>query len=77
MLDQRRRRLADVVQMLYKWFVFAGKGEFLPGLLMKEMDIHRYDSETILRIDQWIVFRQLIRQLQYNVWVLIWHFPSG
>ena len=24
MLDQRRRRLADVVQMLYKCFVFAG-----------------------------------------------------
>ena len=24
MLDQRRRRWADVVQMLYKCFVFAG-----------------------------------------------------
>ena len=24
MLDERRRRLADVVQMLYKCFVFAG-----------------------------------------------------
>ena len=24
MLDQRRRRWADVVQMLYKWFVFNG-----------------------------------------------------
>ena len=24
MLDQRRRRYADVVQMLYKCFVFAG-----------------------------------------------------
>ena len=24
MLDQRRRRWADVVQMLYKYFVFAG-----------------------------------------------------
>ena len=23
MLDQRRRRWADLVQMLYKWFVFA------------------------------------------------------
>ena len=23
MLDQRRRRWAGVVQMLYKWFVFA------------------------------------------------------
>ena len=26
MLDQRRRRWADVVQMLYKCFVFAGTG---------------------------------------------------
>ena len=26
-LDQRRRRWADVVQMLYKCFVFAGMGE--------------------------------------------------
>ena len=25
MLDQRRRRWVDVVQMLYKFFVFAGK----------------------------------------------------
>ena len=25
MLDQRQRRWANVVQMLYKWFVFAGK----------------------------------------------------
>ena len=24
LLDQRRRRVADVVQMLYKYFVFAG-----------------------------------------------------
>ena len=24
MLDQRRRRWADVVQMVYKYFVFAG-----------------------------------------------------
>ena len=24
MFDQPRRRWADVVQMLYKWFVFAG-----------------------------------------------------
>ena len=24
MLDQRRRRWADIVQMLYKYFVFAG-----------------------------------------------------
>ena len=24
MLDQRQRRLADAVQMLYKYFVFAG-----------------------------------------------------
>ena len=24
MFDQRRRRWTDVVQMLYKWFVFAG-----------------------------------------------------
>ena len=29
MLDQRRRRWADVVQMLYKCFVFAGNGMFL------------------------------------------------
>ena len=26
MLDQRRRRWADIVQMLYKCFVFAGHG---------------------------------------------------
>ena len=25
MLDQRQRRLADIVPMLYKCFVFAGK----------------------------------------------------
>ena len=29
MLDQRRRRWADVVQMLYKCFVFAGNNSFL------------------------------------------------
>ena len=29
MLDQRRRRWADVVQMLYKCFVFAGNRQFL------------------------------------------------
>ena len=25
-LDQRRRRWDDIVQMLYKWFVFAAMG---------------------------------------------------
>ena len=29
MLDQRRRRWADVVQMLYKCFVFAGVSAYL------------------------------------------------
>ena len=32
MLDQRRRRWADVVQMLYKCFVFAGSLFVLPAL---------------------------------------------
>ena len=30
MLAQRRRRWADVVQMLYNCFVFAGKGLVIP-----------------------------------------------
>ena len=29
MLDQRRRRWADVVEMLYKYFVFAGLWAFI------------------------------------------------
>ena len=28
MLNQRRKRWADVVQMLYKWFVFAGNSSW-------------------------------------------------
>ena len=31
MLDQRRRRWADVVQMLYKDFVFTGKAAMFPS----------------------------------------------
>ena len=33
MLEQRRRRWADVVQMLYKCFVFAGMSLFISGFL--------------------------------------------
>ena len=35
MLDQRRRRWADVVKMLYKYYVFAGiiMDDRLPNLL--------------------------------------------
>ena len=37
MLDQRRRRWANVVQMLYKCFVFAGMG--VPGDYTIQSDI--------------------------------------
>ena len=33
MLDQRRRRWADVVQLLYKYLVFAGAGDFLSNIV--------------------------------------------
>ena len=35
MLDQRRRRWAVVVQMLYKCFVFAGNAAVLPRSMMR------------------------------------------
>ena len=37
MLDQRRRRWADVVQMLFKGFVFAGDDTFCPLLFVSVM----------------------------------------
>ena len=50
-LDQRRRRWADVVQMLYKCFVFAGMTN-LPGQLTFELSIKRlifssFPSQTV------------------------------
>ena len=33
MLDQRRRRWADVVEMLYKCLVFAGQEDFLSNIV--------------------------------------------
>ena len=39
MLDQRRRRWADVVQMLYKCLVFAGI-----FIKMKQKDQEMYDD---------------------------------
>ena len=33
MLDQRRRRCADIVSMLYKCFVFAGQEDFLSNIV--------------------------------------------
>ena len=40
MLDQRRRRWADVVQMLYKCFVFAGKVFSRPSSIQKLGDMY-------------------------------------
>ena len=38
MLDQRRRRCADVVHMLYKCFVSAGHGHTAPSLQPESID---------------------------------------
>ena len=45
MLDQRRRRWADVVQMLYKCFVFAGSSYKADGFQLKKYDKCIYDKE--------------------------------
>ena len=44
MLDQRRRRWADVVQMLCKWFVFPGKDHSTRSLVVSVLGL---DSVTM------------------------------
>ena len=48
MLDQRRRRWDDVVQMLYRCFVFAGVGDAAkqPGLAEAVTDSHASQQTT-------------------------------
>ena len=44
MLDQRRRRWADVVQMLYKCFLFAGVGRMIISPLLSLIQNVAYGS---------------------------------
>ena len=49
MLDQRQRRWADVVQMLYKCFVFA-------GMVPADNDIHNTPYLLRLQLMQFVYF---------------------
>ena len=55
MLDQRRRRWADVAKMLYKCFVFAGK-PFLKGRierLLQYIFSKKFESLSALKLPVW------------------------
>ena len=59
MLDQRRRCLADVVQMLYKCFVFAG----LIGFVNMIVEIRFCDTKVItlyFRLTYFVDYLRLI-----------------
>ena len=71
MLDQRRRRSADVVQMLYKCFVFAGE-EYFTNILHTHVQIDELSGSS------WTFAQHHFSSLQTYRSVLVQeHCPAG